>query len=141
MAAKGQMTGMLGVFLTAAELTSRDFIVSVTSRSARGVDLFATDHDYKRTWSIQVKTNRKVASFWLLNKNFSEEVSKQHVYIFVNMRGDLRPDYYIVPSAKVAKFGRITPPGQRPNSIWYSFFRMDGEPYKEAWTYLSKPQK
>ena len=72
MATKGQMTGMLGTYLAAAELTHKGLIGSVTSRNARGADLLATDQDYKRTWSIQVKTNRKAASFWLLSKDYTE---------------------------------------------------------------------
>jgi hypothetical protein len=40
MASKQQMTGMLGVYLTAAELVKRGFIVSPTSRSALGADLY-----------------------------------------------------------------------------------------------------
>jgi hypothetical protein len=135
MAAKGQMTGMLGVYLTAAELTQKDFIVSVTSRSAKGIDLFASDQDYKNTWSIQVKTNRKAQGFWLLNRGFETEVGKQHVYIFVNMRGDQRPDYYIVPRRHVAKYGRTTPP-RSTGSIWYAYYRNDAKKYQEQWSLL-----
>lgn len=43
MASSGQMTGMLGVYLVAAELSRRNFVVSPTSRSAAGADLLATD--------------------------------------------------------------------------------------------------
>src|SRR5579864_5589241 len=39
MRTKGYVTGMLGVYLTAAELTQLGFIVSPTSRSAFGADL------------------------------------------------------------------------------------------------------
>jgi hypothetical protein len=38
MASKHQMTGMLGVYLVAAELSKHGFIVSPTSRSAAGED-------------------------------------------------------------------------------------------------------
>ncbi len=62
MASKHQMTGMMGVYLTAAELTRNGLIVSITSRNARGADLLATDQFYKRTWSIQVKNQRKAKS-------------------------------------------------------------------------------
>jgi len=68
MASKHQMTGMLGVYLTAAELTRLGFIVSPTSRSAAGADLLVTDHQCKKAWSVQVKTNSKPMNFWLLSK-------------------------------------------------------------------------
>lgn len=64
MASKGQMTGMIGTYLAAAELTQRGLVVSITSRNARGADLLAADQAYKKTWSIQVKTNSKAATFW-----------------------------------------------------------------------------
>ena len=55
MATKGQMTGMLGTYLAAAELTKKGFIVSITSRNAKGADLLVTDQSCKKTWSVQVK--------------------------------------------------------------------------------------
>ena len=66
MASKGQMTGILGTYLTAADLTHRGVTLSLTSRNARGADLLGADQSYKRTWSLQVKTKRKPATFWLL---------------------------------------------------------------------------
>jgi hypothetical protein len=77
MASKGQMTGVLGTNLAAAELTHKDLVVSITSRNAREADLLVTDRAYKKTWSIQVKTNRKAASFWLLSKDYTELVSRR----------------------------------------------------------------
>jgi hypothetical protein len=52
MASKAQMTGMLGVYLVAAELSGRGFIVSPTSRSAFGADLLVTDQQCKKAWSV-----------------------------------------------------------------------------------------
>ncbi len=48
MASKQQMTGMFGVYLTAAELTARGLIASPTSRSAIGADLLVTDQRCKK---------------------------------------------------------------------------------------------
>ncbi len=127
----GQMTGMLGVYLTAAELTNQGLIVSVTSRNARGADLLATNQSYKNTWSIQVKTNRRASRYWLLNKHYKTEVAKRHVYVFVNLRGDKRPDYYVVPSHLVRRCGRVF---HRPRSVWYAFFREDAGRYQEKWS-------
>jgi hypothetical protein len=137
MASKHQMTGMLGVYLTAAELTHKGLIVSVTSRNAKGADLLATDQSYKRTWSIQVKTNRKPAGFWLLNKSYTEEVAPRHIYVFANLRGNERPEYFVVPSWHVAKYGRTTPP-RKSGSIWYSYYRADGMRYRENWSIFER---
>ena len=57
MAIDRQLTGMTGVYLAAAELSHRGFIVSPTSRSARGADLLVSDQDCQKAWSVQVKTN------------------------------------------------------------------------------------
>lgn len=137
MATKGQMTGMLGTYLAAAELTYQGFVVSITSRNARGADLLATDQDYKRTWSIQVKTNRKAASFWLLSKDYSELSSPTHIYVFVNLRGDARPDYYVVPSATVKRLGTTSPP-RSGGSVWHEFSRKNAERYKDGWSLFGK---
>jgi hypothetical protein len=133
MAAKGQMTGMLGVYLTAAELTYRDLIVSVTSRNAKGADLIAMDQAYRKSWAIQVKTNRKAAKFWLLNKGYKTEFSNQLVYVFVNLRGEQRPDYYVVPSSVVAKRGLTNT--STTGAVWYFFdiTKSEAKPFHEAW--------
>lgn len=139
MSTKGQMTGMLGTYLAAAELTYQGLIVSVTSRNARGADLLAADQDYDRTWSIQVKTNRKAAGFWLLSKDYTELSAPSHVYLFINLRGEAKPDYYVVPSRIVSKLGQTTPP-RSGGSIWYSFARSDAEKYKDRWSIFTGRQ-
>lgn len=49
--ADSYMTGMQGVYLVAAELSRRGFIVSPTSRSTRGADLLVTDKSCERACS------------------------------------------------------------------------------------------
>ena len=107
MATTGQMTGMRGVYLVAAELTRLGFIVSPTSRSARGADLLVTDQECQKAWSVQVKTNQKPASNWLVNKHALTLKSDNHVYglhyvfvnlrvyVFVNLRGIERAEYVV----------------------------------------------
>jgi len=137
MATLGQMTGMLGTYLAAAELTRNGLVVSITSRNARGADLLVADQDYERTWSIQVKTNRKPASFWLLSKDYSELAAPRHIYLFVNLRGDVRPDYYIVPSRVVKKLGTTTSL-RSGGSVWHEFSRRNAEPYKDKWLIFNR---
>jgi hypothetical protein len=136
MATLGQMTGMLGTYLAAAELTRNGLVVSITSRNARGADLLVADQDYKRTWSIQVKTNRKPASSWLLSKDYTELSSDKHIYLFLNLR-DVRPDYYVVPSRVVSKLG-TTSPVRSGGSVWHEFSRRNAEPYKDKWLIFNR---
>ena len=56
------------MYLVAAELAARGFIVSPTSRSAAGADLLVTDESCNRAFSVQVKTNARQFSYWLLSK-------------------------------------------------------------------------
>jgi hypothetical protein len=55
MPSKGQQTGMHGVFLVAAELAARGFVVSRTSRNAMGADLLVTDSACACTYSFRKK--------------------------------------------------------------------------------------
>src|SRR5262252_1995198 len=116
MASNGHMTGMRGVYLVAAELSRLGFIVSPTSRSARGADLLVTDQACQRAYSVQVKTNRKPSAFWLLNPDAKRMQSDTHIYVFVNIRGEQRPEYYVVPSRVVAERMKVSP--RSTGSIW-----------------------
>jgi hypothetical protein len=131
MAGKGQMTGMLGVYMAAAELTRRGFIVSPTSRSAAGADLLVTDQACRKAWSVQVKTNRNAANFWLIGAHAAKLRSDSHIYIFVNLKGERRPDYLVVKSDYVAS--KVFTSTAKTGSVWYSFLRKD-RPYEgEGW--------
>ena len=109
MASKGQMTGMRGVYLVAAELSRLGFIVSPTSRSAAGADILVTDQNCQRAYSVQVKTNASTFSFWLIGKKAKETVSDSHIYVLVNIKktksnGEII-EYFIVPSKQLSKGG------------------------------------
>src|SRR4051794_16722037 len=107
MATKGMMTGMLGVYLTAAELTSRGFIASTTSRNAVAADVLVTDQRCRKAWSIQVKSATNVnGTFWMMGAQNKQLASESYVYIFVDIKGNAQPDYFIVPSAEVVR--RVT---------------------------------
>jgi hypothetical protein len=126
---------MLGVYLTAAELTRRGLIVSITSRSALGADILATDERCRVAWSIQVKTNKRATKFWLMNRHVNEIKADSHIYVFVNLRGEARPDFYVVPSTYVAKKAVVGE--SSTGSRWYSFYRDDL--FKDAWSTLGLP--
>ena len=126
MATKGQLTGMRGVYLVAAELSKLEFIVSLTSRSSFGADIFVTDMDCKKTYSVQVKTNTRIFGFWLLNKHCKELKSDGHLYIFVNLRKQ-ETEYFVVPSKVVSRKMEI-------GGKWYSFSYENAKQYKNMWS-------
>lgn len=130
------MTGMLGVYLTAAELIRRGFIVSPTSRSAMGADLLVTDQSCKKAWSVQVKTNAKRHGFWLAGKHARTLHSASHVYIFVDVepKKGAPPDFYVVPSKIVAR--DATGPQKWSGSFSYILDRH----YHNKWRIFGDPQ-
>jgi hypothetical protein len=129
-------TGMQGVYLVAAELTHLGFIVSVTSRSARGADLLVTDQECQRAYSVQVKTNHRDASFWLLGKHAKDMQSPTHIYVFVNLKGNQRPEYHVVPSESVAAHIHEE---ESKSGTWYSFDRKDAVSNSEGWEVFGNP--
>ena len=134
MALTNQLTGMRGVYLVAAELSKLGFIASPTSRSATGADILVTDQACQRTYSVQVKTNARVFTFWLLNKKAKEQVSENHIYVFVNIRtrkSGETIDFYVVPSKVVAEKVVYS---TSPRSEWYGFNLVDAAPYKDKWS-------
>ena len=138
MASKGQMTGMQGVFLAAAELSRRGFIVSPTSRSAAGADLLVTDQLCRKAWSVQVKTNAGPKPFWLVSSHTAELKSPSHVYVFVGLRGIARPEFLVVSSEHVAS--KVREKVRTTGSIWRSFYRADGPTQTDdGWSIFGDP--
>ena len=132
MATKGQMNGMLGVYLAAAELIKQGFIVSPTSRSAMGADLLVTDQRCQKAWSVQVKTNASTANFWLAGRHAREIKSKTHIYIFVSVPKNKAPRFFIVPSTTVAK---MVHGGE---GSWYPYYR--DEKFENNWKLFGDPK-
>src|ERR1700674_3824666 len=107
----GQITGMRGVYLVAAELAKRSFIATPTSRSTRGADLFVSNRNFKRTFAVEVKTKRRTSVSWPLSAHVLEINSANHIYVLVNLLdspkmprgGGLPVEYFIVPSKIMRK--------------------------------------
>ena len=126
-AKKAIITGMIGVYLTAAELSKRGFIVSPTSRGAEGADLLVTDQECQHVYTVQVKTDSG-GTFWLLGKN-KIKISRTHIYVFVRyaqLKSGEVVKYYVVPSKKVSDFAHSD--GKFP-----SIRREYIEKYEDAW--------
>jgi hypothetical protein len=133
MASKQQMTGMLGVYLTAAELIKRGFIVSPTSRSALGADLLVTDQHCHKAFSVQVKTNASNVPFWLAGKQLLEIKSTTHIYVFVSVPKNKPPRFFVVPSKIVAKTGQKS--SWRKGASWHR-----DEKYENKWDRFGNPE-
>jgi len=132
MASKGQLTGMTGVYLVAAELSRRGLVVSPTSRSAHGADLLTTDQRACRTFAIEVKTNARTFGFWLLGANAKNMKSDNLIYALVNLKRD-QVEYFIVPSRVVARHIRVSLPTKTRKTTWYSVHMQSVEKYRDNW--------
>ncbi len=134
MPSKSQLTGMRGVYLVAAELSRLGFLASPTSRSAVGADLLVTDQACKRTYSVQVKSNARTFSFWLVGEKALHTVAPTHLYALVNLRSTKTgrvEEYYLVPSETVAQ---LTKKYDRANSTFFALHRSTIEKYRNAWS-------
>ena len=133
----GQLTGMRGVYLVAAELSRLGFIASPTSRSAIGADILVTDQKCARTYSVQVKTNAKTFGFWLVGAKAREIQSKTHMYVLVNLRRTKTGEnieYYVVPSKVVAARMVSAVSKSEAKSEWHQLNMSEAAPYRDKWS-------
>jgi hypothetical protein len=131
--AKGQLTGMRGVYLVAAELCGRGLIAAPTSRSAIGADILATNLDCSRTVAVQVKTNATTFDYWLLSAK-AKQHSPLYVYVFVNLlEKDRRVEFFVVPSHVVAERTKFSVARTRRQSEWHQLYRADVLDFKDNW--------
>lgn len=133
--ANKQITGMRGVYLVAAELSKRGFIVSPTSRGAQGADLLVTDQQCQKVFTVQVKTDGAGTSFWLVGKKVKETVSPSHIYVLVRIRylkGEEIIEFYIVKSARLEKLAYH-------EGDWPNVKARDLKRYKDKWAVFGAP--
>jgi hypothetical protein len=119
---------MLGVYMTAVELTKRGLLVAVTSRNAAGADLLVTDPDCRNAWSAQVKTNAGLGRFCDSGERAKELDSATHIYVFV-YNVTTSPEFYVVPSRVVAQYTRNRKSNAFPKSA--------AQQYKDGWELFS----
>lgn len=135
MASTSQMTGMRGVYLVAAELSKQGLIASPTSRSAMGADILVTDQRCAKAWSVQVKTNAKTHSFWLLNGKTEKAVSPTHIYALVDIikrRDGETIEYFVIPSVVVAQ-RLVHDKSKAGTSEWWAIYRDKIPDYRDRW--------
>lgn len=138
---EGQLTGMRGVYLVAAELSRLGFIASPTSRGAMGADILVTDPQCTRSFSVQVKSNAVNFGFFLVGKRATEIVSPTHIYALVNLHskdGVEAPEFFVVPSEVLA--GKVVHDkakksrrGDQEPSEWWAVRVKDVAEYKDKW--------
>jgi len=97
----------------AAELVAKGYIVSPTSRNAMGADLLVTDEACERSFSVQVKTNAKRATFWLVGPRAEDMKSPSHVRMAC-IRGTAAPGRCGPSSSRGRRAMRAYDPDRSP---------------------------
>lgn len=101
------LSGVTGEYFTAAELSRRGYVASITLRNTKGVDILCSNEGATKTVGIQVKTNKGSSRSWLLNQKAENYFAENLYYVFVNLNDNkVPPDYFIVPSTIISKFTR-----------------------------------
>lgn len=132
--ASNAITGMRGVYLVAAELSKRGFIVSPTSRGAQGADLLVTDQKCRRAFTVQVKTDTR-GTTWLVGRKARDVVSGSHIYVLVrirNLKDGETIEYYVCRSTKLSALIR-----DDGKFAWVS--RKDIEKCRDKWSVFGTP--
>jgi hypothetical protein len=97
------LTGAVGEYHVAAELSRRDWLATVTIKNSPGTDVLAQRRDRSAVIAVQVKTASPGSHFRLSEK---DEVPAERVnewYVLVALAGELeRPRFYVLPRHVVA---------------------------------------
>jgi hypothetical protein len=146
------LCGVAGEYFVAAELSRRGYIASITLRNTRGVDILASNRDATKSVAIQVKTNQRGESEWILNEKIEREETRADIpenlfFVFVNLppSGD-PPSFHIASRREVARLARqghetwLAQPGRSGrlhsvNNPIRKFKDLEGK-YRDAWATL-----
>jgi hypothetical protein len=139
------LTGIAGEYLVAGELSRRGYVVSLTLRNTKGVDLLVSNVNATRSVGIQVKTNQTGKADWILSKKAEADLASNLAYVFVAMRGLTPPEFYVVPRADVARYVReshqewLAAPGRAGRAhrdIDMRHFKDPDAKYRDRWDLL-----
>ena len=116
--ADGQISGLAGEFIVAAELLKRDIHTSVTFGNAKAIDLFAHNPRTGRTFNVQVKTLRS-NNYFLLDP---AKILPAHIYVFVLLnKPEQAVRYFVLPGNILlnerARFGKGFQVGNMPGIL------------------------
>jgi hypothetical protein len=131
-----QISGMMGVYYVAAELSKRGYTAVVTTRNTKSFDIVAVNEKTGATKAIEVKTCGVSTSdsFWLLGKRDYEKRPSNFIYVFVKVFKDKLHDFYVAPADYVA--ANIQKEKASTGSIWYSISKTQLSHFKEKWGIL-----
>ena len=140
------LIGVAGEYYVAAELSRRGYIASLTSKNTKGIDMLVSNQKGDKSASIQIKTNSTGLRNWILNKKSEDEYNDKMFYVFVALKENDNPMYFVVKSGTVADYIKekhnswlMTPGrnGHHRNDTNMRKFDLFDDTYRDAWHMLS----
>ncbi|MEM5853741.1 MAG: hypothetical protein QW228_05220 [Candidatus Aenigmatarchaeota archaeon] len=99
-----QVVGNLGLYYVCYELSKRGWNVMPTSRNTKGVDIVVYSQNYKRKYTIQVKSLRKKDNV-RLGSNL-ENLCADFLIICVNL--ETTPEIFITKVSELKKHNNVS---------------------------------
>jgi hypothetical protein len=133
---KSQLTGNSALYHAARELSRRGWHVAITSRNARGADLYAASADESVVHPVQSKGLAKRMPVPL---GISLERLRSHWWIITTFANDATPICYIMTLDEVKARAKCNQTGAE--AYWLQPPEYDVPEYREAWDRLGNPQE
>ena len=101
MANDNQITCGAGEFLAVGKLFKKGLQVTFTVGNAKSIDIFAHNPTNEKTYTVQVKTEKKSKKDFFLKE---EDIKDNHIYIFVALNDfENNEDYFIIKGSEMRK--------------------------------------
>jgi hypothetical protein len=131
---KSQLTGNAALYHVARELSRMGWHVAITSRNARGADLYAASADETTVYPIQSKGLAKRAPVPLGN---SLERLRTEWWIITTFANDASPICYVMTLEEVRAGAKCNRSGAE--AYWLQPPEYDRPEFREAWHRLGDP--
>lgn len=98
-----QISGMIGVYYVAAELSRRGYVALPTIKNIQGPDIIALDQEGEHLTLIQVKNQLTKNKFWYCQRvpKFMEKFDRSF-YVFTRYTKEKeKHEYFIVPAKEL----------------------------------------
>ncbi len=95
-------SGVAGELYVAAEISRRGAIATITAKNTPDIDVIGTTKDGSRTAIIQVKAGRSDGGGFIVGTSAMREYPPSSFHVFVLMKNDEAPKFWIIPSNTVA---------------------------------------
>lgn len=118
------LIGSAGEYFVAGELSRHGIVAALTMAGTDAFDILAVSKKGKH-FAIQVKTTQYDKASWLLGKKDEQVNGENSFYVFVRLKGEQLPDYYIVSADIVSETISLE------HQEWLKAPERNGRPHKD----------